>query len=391
MKRKKLAILIYSLAPGGAERVVSVLLPELVRHYRVTLVLMNETRFYPVPEEVEIHWLERSDPAEAGWKKFLKLPLLAWRYRNFCRRNGIGLSLSFMTRPNYINIMAKSLGNGATTLVSERALPSLQYGYPGIASWLNRWLIRRLYPRADCLLPNSFGNREDLIRNFGIPADKCRVLYNPFDLETIREEAEEPPKGWREEGFVFLTVGRLDRGKNHRLLIEALAGIGQSGVRLVIIGEGPLEEELRRRARELGVADRVELVGRQSNPFAWMRRADCFVFASNHEGFPNVLVEALACGTPVISTDCLSGPREILEGCTSYAAREGGIRITNCGLLVPVGEVEAMCRAMEKVYNDADLCRELAGKSGQCAERFEKRGIVRELTGILEKCQDTNG
>ncbi len=388
--KKRLAILIYSLAPGGAERVVSVLLPELVRDYRVTLVLMNETRFYPVPEEVEIHWLEHSDPAEVGWKKFLKLPLLAWRYRNFCRQNGIGLSLSFMTRPNYINVLAKSMGSGAKTLISERAMPSLQYGYPGIASRLNRWLIRRLYPRADCLLPNSFGNREDLIRNFGIPADKCRVLYNPFDLEKIRQKAEKPPKGWKEGGFVFLTVGRLDRGKNQKLLIEALAGMGHGGARLVIIGEGPLEGELRRRARELGVEERVELVGRQSNPFAWMRRADCFVFASNHEGFPNVLVEALACGTPVISTDCLSGPREILEGRTSYTDRAEGIRITECGLLVPVGAVEAMSRAMEKVYNDADLCRELAGKSLRCVERFEKRGIVRELTGILEKCQDTN-
>jgi len=293
-----------------------------------------------------------------------------------------------MTRPNYINILAKTMGSGAKTLVSERAMPSLQYGYPGFASRLNRWLIRRLYPRADLVLPNSFGNREDLISRFGIPAEKCRVLYNPFDLETIREESEKPLKDLKKTSFIFLTVGRLDAGKNHRLLIEALAKMEPKEARLIIIGEGPLEGELRRLARELGVEERVALVGRQSNPFAWMHRADCFVFGSNHEGFPNVLAEALACGTPVISTDCLSGPREILEGRTSYAEREAGIRIADCGLLVPVGDVDAMSQAMERVYNDADLRRKLAAKSRHCVERFEKKRIMRELGAILDQCQD---
>ncbi|WP_292654767.1 glycosyltransferase [Nitratifractor sp.] len=382
--KRRLSILIYSMGAGGAERVVSVLLPELMRHYQVALVLMNETCFYPVPEEVELHWLERSDPTEAGWKKFLKLPLLAWRYRNFCRRNGIGLSLSFMTRPNYINVLAKSMGSGARTLISERAMPSLQYGYPGIASRLNRWLIRRLYPRTDRILSNSYGNREDLIAHFGVPPEKCIVVYNPFDFEKIRGEAQEPPKNWKKGGFTFLTVGRLDEGKNHRLLIEALAILQKSDAELVIIGEGPQKDALRHLIKRLGLENRVYLIGRRRNPFAWMRRADCFVFASNHEGFPNVLVEALACGTPVISTDCHSGPREILEGRTSYRKHEVGIRTVKCGILVPVGNVEAMAQAMETVYNDTDLRRELAAKSRHCIRRYQKEKIVRELVGILD-------
>jgi len=267
--KKKLAILIYSMAAGGAERVVSVLLPELTKHYRVTLVLMNDTVFYDIPEEVELRFLERSQPEEPGVMNLLKLPLLAWRYRRLCRKEGMEISLSFMGRPNYVNLLASMAGSGAGTIISERAMPSLQYGYPGLQSMINRRLIRLLYPVADMVVANSRGNREDLIVNFGVPAGKTVTIYNPFDLEYIREKAQKQP-AIQKEGFVFATVGRIDEGKNHRMLIEAFSRLDNDMMNLWIIGDGPLREDLEKVVRQKRLEKKVRFIGRQENPFSWM-------------------------------------------------------------------------------------------------------------------------
>ena len=385
MKRKRLAILTYSLASGGAERVVSVLLPELKKWFDVTLVLMNEEIFYEIPEGVRIRYLGHSDPSEPGWKKLLKLPFLARAYRKFCREEGIEISLSFMTRPNYINLLAKKSGSDIRTIISERSMPSKQYGYPGITSYLNRFLIRRLYPLADRIVANSEGNRQDLIEHFDLLSEKITTIYNPFDVEKIREMMENAPPFEKKGFFAFITVGRVDVGKNHRLLVEALATLGKEiPAKLIIVGEGPLDEELRRYVKHLGIEEKILWAGRQSNPFVWMGFADCFVFGSNHEGFPNVLVEALACGLPVISTDCLSGPREILAMETNYNRPTQGYRIVGHGLLIETGNVGAMAAAMKEVYNNILLHGKLVNTAKKRAEDFEKSKIVRHFIDLLE-------
>jgi len=384
VKREKLAILVYSMASGGAERAVSVLLPELIRFFDVTLVLMNDEIFYEIPGEVKIRYLERSDPSEPGWKKLAKLPRLALKYRDLCREEGIGISLSFMTRPNYINLLAKKWGGDVRTIISERAMPSLQYGYPGIASRINRRLIRSLYPGADRIVSNSEGNREDLIRNFGISAGMIETIYNPFDLERIRKSSAETAPG-EKNGFEFITVGRIDAGKNHRMLIDAFleAEIGNSV--LSILGEGPLKKELEEYARNAADPKKtVRFPGRRKNPFSWMARADCFVFASRHEGFPNVLVEALACSLPVISTDCPSGPREILDERREYDEVLPGVTFGKYGILVPVDDKKAMISAMEKVYNNAVETEKYRRQGRNRAESFAREKIVPEFVRVLK-------
>ncbi|WP_456394133.1 glycosyltransferase [Nitratifractor sp.] len=384
--KPRVAVLIYSLAAGGAERVVSLLLPELMRYYEVTLVLMNETIFYEVPEGVKIHYLERSRPDEPGWKKLLKLPLLAWRYRRFCRKEGIGLSVSFMTRPNYLNSLSRILGSEATTVLSERAHPSKQYGDAGVTSRINRRLIRLLYPHAECILANSLGNKGDLHKKFGIEREKISVIYNPVDLKAISEAVKEPFAGpeFGEEAFVYLTVGRMDRGKNHRMLLEAFATIDADDRRLVLVGDGPLRSELESQAASLGISDRVVFAGRQRNPFVWMARADCFVFASRHEGFPNVLVEALACALPVISTDCLSGPREILDERSDYARPLPRIWEGRYGILTAVDDVEAMAESMQKMYNDAQIRKKYRESGPVRAKEFSIEKIASQYLKLLE-------
>ncbi|WP_457608481.1 glycosyltransferase [Nitratifractor sp.] len=386
--KKRLAILLYSMAAGGAERVVSVLLPELVRHYDVTLVLMNDTIAYSVPDEVEVHWLERSSPEEPGSKKLLKLPWLAWRYARWLRSQGIGVSLSFMARPNYINALASHMGSEARTLLAERAFPSSQHGYGDLQSTINRILIRGLYPMADRICANAEANRHDLIGHFGLDPEKVVTIHNPFDLEKIAAEAQRGREGKEPGEFVYLSVGRLDRGKNHRLLIEAFARIRRPGMRLRIVGEGPLCSELEELCRRLVLEDAVELLGYREDAFALMGAADAFVFGSRHEGFPNVLVEALACGLPVISTDCPGAPREILAPGTETPSRWRGPEEGRYGVLVPVDDAESMALAMERVYNSETLRTRYRKAAKRRAADFDKSVIVpRWLAAIknLEK------
>jgi len=183
-------------------------------------------------------------------------------------------------------------------------MPSLQYG-KGISGFINRTLIKLLYPKADLLFANSKGNAIDLENNFKIK--NIQVIYNPFDIDKIKEKSKESVN--LKSGFNFVTIGRLDEGKNHQLLIKAMREIEGN---LYIIGDGVLRGYLEQLIYTLNLTDRVFLVGKQKNPYKYLSKADTFLFSSNREGFPNVLVEALACEIPIISTDCKSGPREIL-------------------------------------------------------------------------------
>ncbi|WP_456432132.1 glycosyltransferase [Nitratifractor sp.] len=384
--KKRLAILIYSLAPGGAERVVATLLPELMRHYEVTLVLMNETVFYEIPEGVRIVFLERSDPEENGIKKLLKLPLLAWKYRTLLRYERVDISLSFMNRPNYINVMAKIFGSGAKTAISERTAPSYLYAGSSFKDRVNRFLIRRLYPRADRIIPNSQWTREELIRMFSVPEVNIDVLYNPIDLEMI-DRQKDVAIDREKRRFTFVALGRFERQKNHAMLIEAFHR-ADLDADLWLIGDGALRPDIERMVQRYGLEDRIGFLGRQKNPFAYLSKADCFVFSSDFEGFPNALLETLACGLPAVSTDCRSGPREILAPGTDSTAQCTGMEPAEYGILVPPGDTDELARAMERMYNDENLRRRYAQKSRQGVHRFEKTQIARELGGILKKLED---
>jgi N-acetylgalactosamine-N,N'-diacetylbacillosaminyl-diphospho-undecaprenol 4-alpha-N-acetylgalactosaminyltransferase len=378
MSKKRLSILIYSLASGGAERVVSILLNELPNKYDITLVLMKNKIEYDIPKEIKIAFLEDSDPYESGIAKLLKLPYLGFRYKRLCKENQITVSLSFMNRPNYINIFAKLFGNRARTIISERAMPSLQHKV-GIQGKINRFLIKQLYPYSDVVTANSMGNSLDLRDNFGI--DGVVTINNPFDIEKIEKESKESIELKRDR-FVFITIGRLDSGKNHKLMIDAIREIDAN---LYIIGEGELREELETQIEKLELENRVSLLGRQNNPYKYLSKADCFIFTSNYEGFPNVLVEALSCKLPVISSDCRSGPREILAPKSDISFQlKRSIEMAKYGVLVPINSKKELVEAMNLIIESDSLRDSYIKKGKSRAEYFNKTKIITEFLKIID-------
>jgi len=381
MSKQKLSILIYSLAGGGAERVVSVLLHELKEQYDITLVLMRKKIDYEIPKDTKIHFLEDSNPYENGIVKLLKLPYLGWKYKKFCQRNGIDISLAFMNRPSYVSIFAKIFGNKNYTIISERTTPSMMYREDNILSKVSKVLIKKLYPKADFIISNSEGNRIDLLDNFQIEASKIETVYNPFDLDKIKKLSLEKVDNYEFTKFTFISVGRLDTGKNHKLLIDAFSELDVDKVELIILGEGSLRAELEKQIKELNLEKSVSLLGFDNNPYKYFSKADAFVFSSLYEGFPNVLVEALACGLPVISTDCKSGPREILSPDSDFSFQlQESIELSDYGILVPINKKKELIEAMEYMMYKFDK-----SNVENRAKNFNKERIVKEYIKVLNK------
>jgi len=369
----KISILIYSLASGGAERQVSILLKELSKNYKITLVLMNNTIFYDIPKDVEIVFLEKSNPNESGIQKFLKLPFLGLRYKKILKKKKIKVSLSFMNRPNYVNIFAKLFGSKVKTIISERISPSMEYRTSSFKDKISRLLIKKLYKKADIIVCNSKGIKQDL-NNWNIK--NVVVIYNILNLKCKIDE--------KNEKFTFINVGRLEPQKNHKLLIKAFKKANLDA-KLLIIGDGYLRKDLEVLIEELELKDKVKLLGRQKNPGKFLSKADVFVFSSNYEGFPNVLLEALACELPIISTDCKSGPREILAPNTDFRRQTKDIEIAEYGVLTPVGDVEKMSKAMKMIYENRDLREKLKSKAKKRANSFRVEKIIKQWREVIEK------
>ena len=369
---KKLAVFLYSMGPGGAERVVSNLLPALCEKYEVHLVLMSEVVAYEIPRAVKIHFLERSDPYESGVKKLFRLafalPSLALKYKKLCENLGIDAHFVLMNRPCYAALTAKILGLKGRMVISERSCPSVIYK-SGLSGFANRILVKALYPKADLILANAQGNAEDLVRNFGCDAKKTKVLYNAVDLAAIKTLADEPLEA-KFKPF-FLNIGRLDGGKNQAMLIRIIVNLNDERATLGILGKGPLQGELQNLIDELGVGERVKLLGTDKNPFKFIKNVQCFVCASRFEGFSNVLLEALACERFIISTDHKSGARELL-GDDKY------------GILVPVNDEKAMEAAMRRALEDENLRQDYEKRAYGRVAKFDKNAVAAQLIGYLE-------
>lgn len=370
----KLGILIYSLSGGGAERVVSNLLTYLMdENIDVHLIVMNPTIHYQIPKATKIHYLENSKPAESNFYKLFKIPLLAYKYSRLIRKLQLTHSFSLLTRPNYINILARAISTRKYKLIiSERGQPSIQYGSSSLQSKVNRFLMKLLYNRADMILCNSLGNCEDVNINFHVPRNRIKVINNPIDIKTISQIR--PISNYFDPKFFnIITIGRLTRGKNHKLLIDSVEKI--KNVRLYILGQAELEKELQEQIIQKKLNDKVFLLGFDSNPFQYLKAADLFIFGSNHEGFPNVLLEAMACGLPILSTNCKSGPDEIME---LSAVNRNDIMITKYGILTPPENKDLMIKGIQYFMNNPDFLNNCRKNANIRAKDFRKEIILKK-------------
>jgi N-acetylgalactosamine-N,N'-diacetylbacillosaminyl-diphospho-undecaprenol 4-alpha-N-acetylgalactosaminyltransferase len=288
------------------------------------------------------------------------------------------VSLSFLTRSNFANALIAP----TPCVLSERAHTSHHFG-KGLRSAVSRTMVRTIYPRAARIIAVSDGVERDLRDNFGVPAAKLISIPNPLDAEGIRQRASDASPVAIDRPFI-MSAGRLVKVKNFAMLIRAFAAVGGER-KLVIAGEGEERPALEALARELGLADRVILPGFIANPYPLMAAAEMFILSSNSEGYPNALVEGMALGLPVISTNCDSGPSEILAG----KPRNGidGLTFAEHGVLTPVGDTEAMAAAIHSL-DDPRKRAEYAARSTARAATFSATAIKDRYWDVLREAMN---
>ncbi len=371
--KPKLLIFINTLQSGGAERVVSLLLEHLRNEFEIHLALYTNIVDYKIPSEIKLLNLEQ--PLKQNrLLRFLKLPYQAYRVYSYCKKNKIKISVAFLYRPCYINALMKSLwGFKGKVIMCERThQTTMQQSHSAIYRMFSKFMVMFSYKRADLVLTNSYAMQTDLIENFKIKTP-VKVIYNPIDLDFIKTHVnEEPPFKFEKDIFYFINVGGFRKEKNHLLLLQAFFILKNLPCKLLIVGGGILDDELKQKVSDFGMNDKIVFCGWDNNPFKYVSRSNCFVLSSDVEGFPNVLIEALACGKAVISTDCSSGPRELLAPATDLHHKAiNAFEIGEYGILTPTNDVIALSAAMRKIYEDDNLRQQFEQKAKARAQQFD--------------------
>ncbi len=398
-----LKLLINSLFRGGAEKQFAALSKRLGADS--IFLLDNIIAQDAGPARLQV--LSGHNASTSPYIKTASIPLYA---RRLAALTGPGDTvLSFMERANMVNVIA-ARRSGHRAVICERTRPSGEFS--GLRGVLMRPLIRRFYPQASLIVANSLGVKADLSANFSVPAEKIQVINNGCDIAAIAADAALPLDGAWEKVFrrpVIISSGRLTPAKNQWRLLRVFNAVKAAGGEpaLVILGEGELLGSLVDLAKTLGLkafygpgapppeAD-VYFAGYQENPCKFISKARVFVLTSLWEGFPNALVEALACGTPSLSADCQAGPREILAPGTPPERRAVKAEPSAYGVLMPVlsgsnppadpspEPVElAWAENILEILNDRALAEKYSGSGRERAADFEISRIEQLWRGLL--------
>lgn len=330
--KRRFAVFAPNMAGGGAERAALQLAIGLnSRGHRVDLVLASADgpRMAEIPDDLEV--------VDLGARRVLTglLPLV-----RYLRRAQPFAMVSVLDHANVVALWARRLSGYPRSLVvvEQNNLSSAAGHGKSRRDRVMPRLVNLFYPWADAVVAVSEGVLEDLKRHAAaVDSRRFHVIYNPIVTDRIAEKAQAPlDHPWFANGEdVFVAAGRLRPQKDFPTLIRAFARLrSERPARLLILGDGPDKADLEKMIEELGLHADVELFGFTDNPYAFFSRATAFVLSSRWEGLPTVLVEALSCGAPIVSTDCPDGPREILA--------DG-----RYGHLVPVGDVEGLARGLE--------------------------------------------
>ena len=325
---------VFRLYGGGAERTVSNLSLAFGDQYNLKIAIYgDQENLYPYKGElIHIHLPFSKDPTtNSWWKRQIRLIMLVYRLRQIKRKNNIDIAVSFGEQPNIINMLTRGKRK---TILSVRSLLSREMAfYPKMK--MLKYLIKSLYNHAEMVVVPSKLSAHDLTTNFAVAKNKIRVIHNfidPDKMDKLKIDSLDANQDQKIFQFpVLLNVGRITPAKGQWLLLRVLKELRgkNKDYKLVLIGEseteGVLKDELKELARNLDLkvydaspeavlnsdAD-VYFLGFRANPFKYMKRSSIFLLSSVFEGFPNVILEAMQCGLPVIAADCISGPREIM-------------------------------------------------------------------------------
>lgn len=379
-KDKRIAIFISSFRAGGGERVMVELANRFSqRGYVVDLVVINSTGEYKKDVLPEVNII----PLNAR-RIALSLPSLVNYFMKYKPTHMVALD----EYTHILAILAKraSFSNTKIYLRLGNIFSILHQRHIDEGRKLIPRLSKLLYKKANGVIANSKGVAEDARKVFSLDDSQIKVIANPKPIEDIRKKASEmPDHPWfkNKETPIILGVGRLRKQKDFVTLIRAFAKVADEiPSRLVIVGKGREEKELRNEISNLNLQDKVLLAGFQENPYSYMNHSDVYVLPSLWEGLPNSLLEALIVGVPTISSDCQAGPREILAPNTDINTKITKRENAEYGMLFPVGDVDELALSIKEMLNgESEKYRNVFVER---AAQYDTEKIVDQYLAIFE-------
>ncbi|OUJ19310.1 Glycosyltransferase, RfaG family [Methanonatronarchaeum thermophilum] len=354
------SIFIPEFAGGGVSQVFLKIAKELSKDMDVEIVtaIDNNSMKYEFVGDIDVHTLKSSKVRYSVFKlaRYLRDRKPEYLVSAMNQANVVALIASKMSRTPVKNIV--SIRNNTSELLKNEN---------NLSSRVLPFFIKRTYRWADEIIPNSRGVARDISEISGIPVKEMKVIHNPVVDSDLQEKASEgvEHRFFKSDKTVILGVGRLHRQKDFKTLIEAFKLLNhKKESRLLILGEGEKRKELENLIQKLNLDKYVDMPGYAENPYKYMKNSTVFVLSSRWEGLPNVLIEAMATGTPVVSTDCLSGPSEILKN-------------GEYGELVPVGDSEKLAKAILSTLENPTEEQKLIRRSNdfnakKCINQFKE-------------------
>ena len=411
--KKNVLLLINQLYGGGAQKVIANLSIYLSEHYNITFVIYNDTHKVVFPIEGELIKINLPYAADTHnnsfYRRIVRFFSLVKQLRQLKKEKDIDVAISFMEASNIINVLSK---RKEKIILSVRSYLSHEFeDHPRLQVF--RPFVKLLYNRADHVVVPSLLLKHDLITNFGVKDKKVSLIYNFTDNKLVEQLKHSAiPHHILEvlNNFdVVINVGRITNPKAQWLLMPVMAKLKKkvANAKLIILGEGPRELNILEAAaannlkvyRE-GVDDKnnildydIYLMGFTKNPFPFLAKSRVFIKSSVYEGFPNVIIEGMTCALPVISSDCASGPREILQPSSDFLKSTQQVEYGEFGILTPVAGKEipeqlyadATAEVLADLLSDEEKRKHYSQKSIERASHFEKSRILKEWIDIIEK------
>jgi glycosyltransferase involved in cell wall biosynthesis len=385
MHEQKIAILINSMTNGGAEKVACNLAAEMVRvGLDVEFFLLEKDDFYTPPDNIKVTYLSNQTEKESGLVKFLSLFAFSAKLKRLTAARGITVVQSHMYRSNFVNTLAKIFGSKHKSQIVNHGLVSRNLDR-GIYGFVVLWLAKLLYKRADQCVLVSNQMQSDLAKYVDI--SNTVVINNPFDINEIQSFSSmtiSPAEFiFKPDKKYLICAGRFIKIKRFDVIIESLTHLDEE-IDLIVLGDGDQREYLVSLTKKMGLTDRVHFIGNVQNPFKYFKNCDIFVLSSETEGFPMVLIEAMACDLAIIASDCKSGPREILDA-------EGGSLMSNClektdyGILTKIGDPKCLAEAVSMMISDKKLMVTYTRNSRERMWRYSTEKIVNKYISNMRK------
>jgi glycosyltransferase involved in cell wall biosynthesis len=369
----KILLFSTSLSGGGAQRILQLLSNYLVAlgHETTIASLDRGIPAYPFSKKARIvHF--KTGLFNKGFLKILFLPLQTLELLLLIKKVRPDATISFLVRANLVNALSKAFKSNRAIVLSHRNITQGLYGNAVQKDRIMLLLIQKLYRRADRIIAISRDVKTSL-GLIGVDRRKIKVIPNFIDWRII-EQSTGPTFQIPRDKPVILSMGRLIEQKDFPTLLRAFAIVkSQLDARLVIIGEGPQREQLTGLAGRLQIAEDVLFAGWLDNPFKAMRHASVFVLCSRYEGFGNVIIEAMACGLPVICTHCPGGPDEILKNGTF-------------GKLVGIGDVNGIAESILEVLRNQAVREKMRQQSLIRAKAYTIENLAPKYLSVIAAC-----